>query len=307
MPTIVVVDSSYLIFRSYYAYPHLNTGEKPTGAFFGYAKTIHKLIKDYKPDYLYIAGDLPTPTWRHKILSSYKAGRPEPSNELKYQFPIVQEYAKLIASGYYTIDGYEADDIILNLAVKFMREDKNSKIIIFSADRDLYQILVEPNVFFVRDENLFGRNEFEEKYGVKTEQWVDYKALIGDASDNLKGVSGIGPKTATTILNNCGTLINIFAYLDGLEVGPIVREYLDKNPKIVAKIRTDFEILNQTFELATLQMIPELEVLKEPYDLAKGKAMFEEYNFKSLLLEIEKTEKAQELQKAKSGGSEELF
>lgn len=288
MSKVLIIDSSYLIFRSYYAYPHLNTGDKPTGALFGYAKTIHKLVKDYSPEYLYIAGDLPTPTWRHKLLTSYKAGRPEPSDELKFQFPLVADYARSIASDYYTVDEYEADDIILNLAQKFIRDDPTSQIIVFSADRDLYQMLIQPQVFFVRNEDLYGCEKFRAEFGIDPTQWVDYKALVGDSSDNLKGVAGIGPKTATIILQNCETLLNIYAYIDGTLDDPKIQEYLDKNPKIVAKIKTDFEVVNQTFHLATLQLIPELEIIIKDYNLESARGIFEQFSFKSLITELDK-------------------
>ena len=188
--TTLIIDSSYLIFRSFFAFPNLTFNERPLGAFYGYVKTILKLINQYNPEHLFITGDLPEPTWRHKILESYKAGRPELDPNLILQFPMISEWAKQISSQYLVSSGYEADDIIYNLAEHYSNENQLNKIIIFSSDKDLYQILTKENVYFVRGDNLYGAKEFRNEFNLEPSQWVDYKAIIGDKSDNLKGCSG---------------------------------------------------------------------------------------------------------------------
>jgi DNA polymerase I len=339
----LIIDTSYLIYRSHFAYPRLTSSDgKATGAFFGFAKTVIALIKEYHPDSISFALDTPKPTWRHKMKDDYKAGRPEIDKEMVAQIPTIQNWCKLITENYFVEDGFEADDFICtacydviqgdilkrakvdskdsdlfdpegNKANSFnplthqelseLKPDVTDKVYIFSSDRDLYQLLVYPNVFFIQSKsskdgfNLFGQAEFREKYELEPIQWIDYKTLVGDGSDNLQGVPGVGPKTATTLLNQVGSLHVLFEEM-GIDNTDYILggwanakyqnqtiEYLKnvKNVKLLDKIRDNLEVLNQTHTLSQLQIVPGGVTIKKSFDLHKGTDLFKEYGFKSLV------------------------
>ena len=249
MSKVLLVDSSYLMFRSYYAYPHLSKGEVPTGAIFGFVKTIYKLVKDFEIDYIFFAKDLPKPTWRHRLYSEYKAGRKEPDEAMVKQFPLVDEWSKLITNNVLEKEGYEADDIIKTVADDLCARGEVDEVIIFSADRDLYQLFTNDKIKFAQGDKLFGQGEFVEKYGVEPSLWVDYKTLVGDASDNLIGVNGVGPKTASKILSEIGNLDKVFSDED------------TENKTILSlreKIKDNKEKVFLTRKLAELSTVPGL-------------------------------------------------
>lgn len=294
MSDALIIDSSYLIFRSYFAYPHLNTGDKPTGAFYGFAKAVLKMVKDYKPRYIYFAKDLPTPTWRHLIYSEYKAGRKDADENMVSQIPVIHEWSKLVASDCLAIDGYEADDLINTLACRLSEDEKIGKVLIFSADRDLYQIFVRDKIGFIAGDKIFEKSHFEEKYGVKAAQWIDYKALVGDPSDNLKGVEKVGPKTAAAILQKVGSLSDLFEAMKGSTdyQNSQAREWLisPKNQPLVQKISDARDKIELNRQLAALNDIPELQFHQRPFDLNAGIQIFETYEFNSLINELKTTE-----------------
>lgn len=341
----LIIDTSYLIYRSHFAYPRLTTNGVPTGAFFGFAKTVIALIKEYTPDTLIFALDTPKPTWRHEVKNDYKAGRPEADKDMVAQIPIIQNWCKLITENYFMQDGYEADDFICTACYNIIQDyiltsehkkiknedlfaeqsdnikkpkifepmtyqelaklDINMKdqVYIFSSDRDLFQLLVYPNVYFVQNKSskdgfsLFGQNEFREKYELEPIQWIDYKTLVGDGSDNLQGLPGVGPKTATSILNQVGSLYVLFEQMEIENTDYILgswaqqkyqvaaKEYIKnpKNLKLIDKIRDNLELLHQTHRLSQLEIVPGGVEIKKSFDLHSGTDLFQEYGFKSLV------------------------
>ncbi len=299
--TTLIIDSSYLIFRSFFAFPNLTFNERPLGAFYGYVKTILKLINQYNPEHLFITGDLPEPTWRHKILESYKAGRPELDPNLILQFPMISEWAKQISSQYLVSSGYEADDIIYNLAEHYSNENQLNKIIIFSSDKDLYQILTKENVYFVRGDNLYGAKEFRNEFNLEPSQWVDYKAIIGDKSDNLKGVTGIGPKGASELLQKSQNILNLLAHLDDTLEDREIKEFLDTKPRLMAKIKQEADSMIQTFMLAKLQIVPNLAIKPTDFNLLNGLETIRNLGFNSIVRELtgENIKKAEKVMKPK--------
>jgi DNA polymerase I len=288
MAKALIIDSSNLIFRSYFAYPHLSKGESPTGAFYGFAKSVIKMVKDYNPEYIFFTKDLPTPTWRHKILDSYKQGRKEPEMEMIQQIPVIHNWCQMITPNVFEADGYEADDLIKTV-VEIL--EKNSDIecnYIFSSDRDLYQLFDNKKIVFIHGDKLFSKSDFIEKYQVRPDQWVDFKTLVGDASDNLKGINGIGPKGASDLLNKINNLDNILNYLEKNQVSPEMEEFL-KNPKsqlIVEKIKQNKDKLKQTYELSKLKTVDNIQLEYTKPDFSKGSDIFHQYGFSSLLKEL---------------------
>jgi DNA polymerase I len=343
----LIIDTSYLIYRSFFAYPRLTSKNgEPTGAFFGFAKTVFALMKEYKPDTIVFACDTPKPTWRHEVKTDYKAGRPEIDQSMRVQIPLVLDWCNLVTKNVYSLDGYEADDHINTLCFQgiqhvlisghatvddkslFEEERKKSvslpaneqdyatlsknieqEYIIFSSDRDLYQLLVFPGVSFAQTNadktgfTLFGREEFRTKYDLEPIQWLDYKTLTGDASDNLAGLSGVGPKTATNLLKEVGSLYELFEEMglenkDFLSGSWAAKSYKEKaklwteNPKhakLMGQIRDNFETLCLTHRLSKLQIVPDEKPLVKQYDMHKGSTMFETYGFKSLITMMHNT------------------
>ncbi len=329
--TTLVIDTSYLIYRSFFAYPTLVSQDIPTGAFFGFAKTILALVHEYKPDDLVFTNDTPKPTWRHKILLDYKANRPPIQDDMLVQIPLIKDWTKKISKNNFSEEGYEADDYIFTVCKKILKEnvleaevkvdgdlfnvvnsstpknintESSEKILILSSDRDLYQLLNHPQIYFVQSKALkdgwvlFGKDDFIKKYELMPEQWLDYKALVGDTSDNLKGIPGVGPKTATKILQEVGCLYNLFTVLDIESIGFCnlnigldgAKKYIanPKNTPLIEKIKDNFELLKQTYYLGTLQMVPDTDYSHLGYDLNAGSDDFQRFNFKSLLNSVSK-------------------
>jgi DNA polymerase I len=347
MPTLII-DSSYLVFRSFFAYPKLTHNNQPTGAIYGYLKTIFSLLKDYPIDRLVIARDLPTPTWRHQIHAGYKAGRPEPDPDMISQFPILQSWFETLTSNNFAKAGFEADDIIFTAVLKELVNEKTmttwqtqqydqstadnlfsetvqsqdlirwssmdsqrkteDPIYIFSADRDLFQLLIFPNVKILQSQpkgqlRVFESMDLLQKYGITPWQWLDYRALIGDSSDNLPGAMGIGPKTGSQIINICGDLYTLYEQL-GFDPKPFLRtRKLDndksaratrefflqpKSDSIRTKLVDSYPNVVTSYMLSCLQIVPDIHINNNPINLSNSQKFIKDYGLNSLanLLEI---------------------
>jgi DNA polymerase I len=275
MSNTLIIDTSYLIYRSYFAYPHLTYGTKSTGAIYGFIKTILFLIETYNPDILIFALDLPEPTWRHQVYPEYKAGRPPADQAMIDQINPVIKWVKSITSNVFAFSEYEADDIIATCALKCSNE-KDNQVYIFSSDRDLYQLLIYPKIKFITEKGLFDASNLVEKYSVEAKDWVFYKTLIGDNSDNIKGISGIGPKTAAEIIRNFNSLEQIINYT------PSKKDLSARIEKFLQQIKDNSELINLNYKLCSLNQISDLNLDKSSYNLINGEWIYDEYNFKSL-------------------------
>lgn len=289
----LIIDTSYLIYRSYFAYPHLSSGENPTGALFGVIKTTVSLCKEYAIDQLVFALDLPGKTWRHDTYSEYKAGRPEMDQAMRAQIPEVVDWARRITPNVLSKVGYEADDMIASVVAS--KKDVE-ELYILSSDRDLYQLLNKEHVHFLKGIKagymLYGGQNFSEEFGIQPNQYTDYKALVGDGSDNIKGVPGIGPKSAAKILQTVGTLKNLFdimnwealpEFRDGVQSQQLV-EWISnkKNHELLNKIYTHKDSLFLAYKLSLLHPQP-VQLVYEKYDFARGMEVYQKYQFRSIL------------------------
>lgn len=216
---LLLVDGSALLHRAYHAYPPLTTrtGEV-VGAVYGVASILITALEAVVPTHVVVAWDLPRPTFRHEKYVGYKAQRPKADTEMVEQIPRVKEVIAAMGVVQIEQEGYEADDIIGTLATKF--EIRNSKsetgnVVILTGDQDTMQLVNESVRVLTPAKGsnppvLYGVDEVWNKYGVKPDQMVDYKALVGDTSDNIPGVAGIGPKTASNLIKMFGTLDRIY-------------------------------------------------------------------------------------------------
>ena len=227
---LLLFDGHALVHRAYHAMPALSvqkTGE-PTGAVFGVASMLLRILSDYRPSYLAFAFDRAAPTFRHLEYADYKANRLPGDPDLRAQFPRVKELVSAFGIPIYEVDGYEADDLIGTLS-KQARE-RGIPVIIVTGDQDTFQLVDEHvSVLTSRkgftDTVLYDVAAIRERFGVEPWQIPDLKALVGDSSDNIKGVPGIGEKTAARLLQRYGTVEELLAHLD--EIDPArIREQL---------------------------------------------------------------------------------
>jgi len=286
MKTLLLIDANSIIHRSFHALPPFTTPVgRPSGALYGIASILLKLWREARPDYVAALFDRPEPTFRDKKYAEYKAQRPPAADELIEQ--IKGAHDLFYAFGVRTFEkaGYEADDLIATLAEKFKHED-DLRVVILTGDRDTLQLVEGDRVVVetfnkgVSDTTVYDEAAVVAKYGLKPGQLVDYKALVGDPSDNIKGVSGVGPKTATETLQTFGSVENIFKNLAG-------------DPKLEKRFgphRKDAELAR---ELVTLERhapieVPALDDLAVPKeDPASMKIYFQTMGFITLVKRLE--------------------
>lgn len=229
MKKILVIDGNSIINRAFYGVKPLTTKTgKFTNAIFGMINIVIRQLNAVKPDFAAVAFDLKHPTFRHEMFSEYKAGRRETPEELRSQFPDAKECLKLMGFHILEMPGYEADDLQGTVA-KMAHASDDTESYILSGDRDLLQ-LIDPKVTVLLATNsdtvTMKRDAFFEKYGIEPEQFVDMKALMGDSSDNIPGVGGIGEKTAATLIQNFNSLDGIYESIDDKRITKGVREKL---------------------------------------------------------------------------------
>ena len=263
---ILVVDAMYLIFSSYYINRNLRTlkGE-PSGALFGFVSRIENLISEIKPEKIVIAFDSKGKTFRNDLYPEYKANRDEPPEDLVTQIPFVKEFLDKREIGYIEAPGYEADDIIAGIAFK---AEKNEHIIIFSADKDLFQLVNENvSVWHPKLKKELDRDGIKDFFGLYPDQIVDYLSMTGDSSDNIPGVPGIGDKGAKKILEDSGSLNDILADPEILE------------EKYKKKILAGMDSLKMSRTLVDLSIVKGLEVNEDDwsYPSIPGRKLIEFY------------------------------
>lgn len=321
MRKLVLIDGNAILHRAFHALPPLNNKDGvPTNAVYGFFSMLFKIIGDLKPEYLIVCFDKKAPTFRKQMYVGYQAKRPTMSDDLIPQIELVHKALDSAKVQHFEIDGYEADDLIGTIAKEATKDtkllrDKDIKkkkrplpsvsisqypdiqVIIVSGDRDLLQlvnshVLMLAPIIGITKMTLFDEVKVKEKYGLNPSQIVDYKALVGDASDNYPGVSGIGPKTASGLLQKYKTFENLYAHLSEL-------------PETIAlKLATDAEQAAMAKKLATiLQDAPlKLELEKSTLDKIDEQALkkyLESLGFSGLLKRMPKITEHREEDKNK--------
>ena len=246
MKKIILVDGNNLLFRSFYATAYQgvimkNSKGFPTNALYGFINMMNKIIKEEEPNYILVAFDKGK-TFRHDKYDSYKAGRIEMPDELKLQFPKAKEVLDAFGIKHFEIDNYEADDIIGTLA-RIVDEEDEFIATIVSSDKDLLQLISDEVVVKLLKQSghiMMDRDEFMKTYQVEPARMVDLKALMGDASDHIPGVKGIGEKTAINLLAKYGTLDNLYANIDSV------------TGKTKEKLLADKDNAYMSYDLATI-------------------------------------------------------
>ena len=286
MKKIILVDGNNLLFRSFYATAYQgvimkNSKGFPTNALYGFINMMNKIIKEEEPNYILVAFDKGK-TFRHDKYDSYKAGRIEMPDELKLQFPKAKEVLDAFGIKHFEIDNYEADDIIGTLA-RIVDEEDEFIATIVSSDKDLLQLISDEVVVKLLKQSghiMMDRDEFMKTYQVEPARMVDLKALMGDASDHIPGVKGIGEKTAINLLAKYGTLDNLYANIDSV------------TGKTKEKLLADKDNAYMSYDLATIYKEVPLDFTLEDCkygitDKSQLANILEELEFHSLLRKLD--------------------
>jgi DNA polymerase-1 len=287
MEKIIMVDGNNLLFRSYYATAYngnfmKNSKGFPTNALFGFVNMMNKIIAEEKPVYMLVAFDKGK-TFRHDKFDFYKGGRSETPDELKMQFPLAKEILTAMGIKYYEIDNYEADDIIGTFAKYCDIPNDDYEGLIVSSDKDLLQLIspgVEIKLLKSKDYIRYNESSFKEEWGINPINIIDLKALMGDASDNIPGVKGIGEKTALKLLKEYKTLDGIYENIDSIK-GSL-------HDKLVA----DKDNAYMSYEIATIYKDVPIEInISDTKYLGPNdnlSTIFEDLEFYSFLKNIKK-------------------
>ncbi|MDD5945231.1 MAG: 5'-3' exonuclease H3TH domain-containing protein, partial [Clostridia bacterium] len=231
---LMIIDGNSIVNRAFYGIPLLTDAEgRYTNGVYGFLNIFFKLFDEENPDYVGVAFDVHAPTFRHKMFSDYKGNRKGMPEELRGQMPILKEVLAAMNVKCFEMEGYEADDILGTLAKR--GEEKGLDVTLVSGDRDLLQICSDkitvriPKTIKGRTEvENYGPAEVEEKYGVSPLEFIEVKALMGDAGDNVPGVPGIGEKTAVKIIQQYKSVENAIA------------NYADVKPKKASENLRDY-------------------------------------------------------------------
>lgn len=285
MAKLVLVDGHALFHRAFHAMPPLTTSKgELVNAVFGFTSMLLRVLGDIKPEYAVVAFDTKAPTFRHTQYTAYKAHRIAAPEEMHQQLPRIKEVVSALNIPIFVLEGYEADDIIGTLA----NQAVDLEVDIVTGDRDALQLVNTHIKTYMpgkslSDIQIYDGKRFEDKYGFKPKQLIDFKALVGDQSDNIPGVMGIGEVSATKLIQEFGSVEEIY-------------KNLDKIPeKISQKLATDAENAKMSKELATIDTAAPIRLdlnkcILADYDHQKAINLFEELEFKSLIKRLPNVE-----------------
>ena len=286
MEKVILIDGNNILFRSYYATAYNGNTMKnskgfPTNALYGLVNMMNKIIAEENPTHVMVAFDKGK-TFRHDKYDTYKDGRSETPDELKLQFPKAKELVEAMGINYFEIDNYEADDIIGTFAKK-CNNNEDFNAVIISSDKDLLQLItdeVEVKLLKQVGNIRMTKEEFINTYGIEPPRMVDLKALMGDSSDNIPGVKGIGEKTAISLLKEYGTLDNLYNNIDTVK------------GKVKDKLIADKDSAYMSYDLATIYTDVPIDIDFEKirykgYDSLKYIELLEEFEFYSLIKKLD--------------------
>ncbi|MEZ2685294.1 DNA polymerase I [Proteus vulgaris] len=285
-PFILVDGSSYL-YRAYHAFPPLtNSQGEPTGAMYGVLNMLRSLIIQYKPSHVAVVFDAKGKTFRDELYEEYKSNRPPMPDDLREQIAPLHEMVQAMGLPLLSISGVEADDVIGTLALKAAADGRD--VLISTGDKDMAQ-LVTPKITLINTMTnvILGPDEVKEKYGVPPELIIDFLALMGDSSDNIPGVPGVGEKTALGLLQGIGSLNDIYQQLDNIATLSF------RGAKTLgAKMAEHEKVAKLSYKLATIKTDVELDktfddlVVNEP-NLDQLLEMFTRYEFKRWISDLQ--------------------
>lgn len=274
MKKVVLIDGNNLLFRSYYATAYSGNMMKnskgfATNALYGFVNMINKIINEENPKYMLVAFDKGK-TFRHDKYEDYKAGRIEMPDELKKQFPIAKKILTNMGIKWFEIDNYEADDIVGTMA-KMIDDSLEYEGLIISSDKDLLQLISDKVVMKMlktKDSVLMNKETFFETYGLTPDKIIDIKGLQGDSSDNIPGVKGIGEKTALKLLQEYGSVENIYRNIANIKSSIATKLFTDKESAFKSKdLATIYKEVPLGFSIEDTKLNnPDITSLKKQYE-----------------------------------------
>lgn len=287
MKKLIVLDGNSIMFRAYYATAAMGNLMQTrsglcTNAIYGFVNMISHIIKTESPDNIFVAFDKGKKTFRHQDFASYKGTRKPTPSEFLMQIPYIMEFLDVVDIKHLALDDYEADDIVGSIATKFKNDF--DEVMVVSGDKDLLQLAHDNiHVYLTKkglsDLDCYTEDNFKEKMGIESSQLVDYKGLLGDSSDNLPGVTGIGPKTAVSLLESYHSLEGIYDHID--ELKGKVKENLQRDKEVALKCK----FLATLYTTIELDYTLESTKLNNP-DLNKLRTFFEKIEFNSFIKRI---------------------
>lgn len=291
----LLVDAHALIYRAYYALPDLTDGNgQLVNAVFGFSKMLLNAINYFEPEYAAVCFDHPKPTFRHKKFDHYKAQRAKMPDDLIPQIQIVKDVVTGLGIPKFEIEGFEADDLIGTVNCKVEDMDRQLLTIIVTGDQDAFQLVDnDTHIWMPARGKQKGDIEYdatlvEKKLNIKPNQVTDLKALMGDNSDNIPGVKGIGPKTAATLIQKFKTIEKLYEFL---QANPDGGELI--KGAVLSKLLTGKETAFMSKELATIECQAPIDFDLEScrvtaYDKNQVIEIFQRLNFKSLISALPK-------------------
>jgi DNA polymerase-1 len=279
---LLILDGHSLMYRAFFALPQFTTTEGThTNAIFGFVKMLLKMKEELKPDYIVTTFDRKAPTFRHKEYEDYKAGREKMPPELRDQFPILKELLEMLAINIFEVDGFEADDLIGTLSS--FADDKGIEVYIVTGDRDALQLATD-NVKVVinkkgmSEKEIYDRNRMIEEFGVTPTQFIDVKGLMGDKSDNIPGVPGIGKTIAHKLIKEYGSIENLLENVESVTGKKIKESLIENSEQAIFSKKLATIMTNVPIEI-------NLEDIKstESYNIKGVNELFKKLEFKSLL------------------------
>lgn len=302
---LVLIDGNSLLHRAYHAYPRLTTPKgELVGAVYGFTTMLLTALEKLAPQYAAIAWDVGKVTFRTAEYAEYKAGRPETEQELIDQVERTKEMVTALNIPQFGVDNYEADDVIGTLSRQAVETNGKVQVIIVTGDRDALQLVDDDKIVvympagggaskYIKDRgvSLFDEEAVKAKYGLSPRQVTDLKGLMGDPSDNIKGVPGVGQVTATKLLQETGSVEKIYEDVDKLSVTERIKNLLKEGKESAFLSK----------RIATIDRIVPIKLSWEEcelsnYDRKKVLAIFEELRFKSLINKLPKDKWEEDLE-----------
>jgi DNA polymerase I len=278
-PRIYLIDGAAVVYRSYYAFikrPLINSRGQNTSALFGVVNTFLRLIEKFRPEHIAVVFDRKEPTFRHQLDTAYKANRPPMPEDLVSQLAPISEFFRRIGVPEYSLPGFEADDLMATIAARCKAD---YDVILVTGDKDFCQLVEDGvTVFDPFKEIELDPAAVTEKYGLTPEQFVDYLALVGDASDNIPGAMGIGPMTAVKLLTEFFDLDTLYASLERVKPDS-VRQKLEASRDKVFLSRTLAQIVRD----APMEAFSPEALRFEPVRLSQARPLLEQYELNSLV------------------------
>lgn len=293
MRKLILIDGNSLLHRAYHAFPPLTTPKgELINAVYGFSSMLLTILEKLGPTHVAVSWDLKGPTFRKIEYKEYKANRGPMDEDLATQIERTKEVVSVLNIPQFGIDGFEGDDVIGTLARQATDEEKekDTQVVIVTADRDALQLIKEKQiVVYLPIQNrasqsvVFDEDKVMEVYGIKPRQLIDLKSLMGDSSDNIPGVKGIGKVTASKLIQEFGSLDGVYKNIDNDKISKKVKEML----------LSDREMADQSFKLAEINQEAPLKIdwedcLLTNYEKSKAVELFEELNFKSLVPRLPK-------------------